>query len=445
APLRGRSLDSGLTGRSLTIAVSTSHAGQRSNRCPRSPVGPRTTFTLVAALFAPIDFDRFHLEDLPQRLAAGNGALAAADLEGVRPIAFRLDDGRSYTYTPNADGIEITPGEDGARTIVELSHQDWSDFVWELRSCFALLYADRITFPVGSFGHLARWEPALRAAFDGQVIYDLAHPAAVLDTAGRPLDLERSFSLDDDDRELLDFLQRAGYVHLRSVFSPAEIEAMSSDVDAAVADARPDDQRSWWTTVDGQAVCNRVNYLNERSAIIAGLDDDARLQRIGALGGADLRSAPDRLDGHGVVVKVPGAETGLADLPWHRDCGMGGHSVKCPMLNVGIQLDAATAGSGQLHMIAGSHRGTSRMPSDADTAGLPVVAIATQPGDVTVHYGHTLHAAPPPADRRASGRRALYVSFVPPLTFEMVGPGHGYNDVLFTRDEGRVRHIDELR
>jgi hypothetical protein len=39
----------------------------------------------------------------------------------------------------------------------------------------------------------------------------------------------------------------------------------------------------------------------------------------------------------------------------------------------------------------------------------------------------------------------LYVSFVPPLTFEMVGPGHGYNDVLFTRDEGRVRHIDELR
>jgi hypothetical protein len=34
---------------------------------------------------------------------------------------------------------------------------------------------------------------------------------------------------------------------------------------------------------------------------------------------------------------------------------------------------------------------------------------------------------------------------VQPLTFELVGPGQGFNDVLFTRDEGRVRHVDELR
>jgi len=33
---------------------------------------------------------------------------------------------------------------------------------------------------------------------------------------------------------------------------------------------------------------------------------------------------------------------------------------------------------------------------------------------------------------------------VPPLTFEMVGPGQGYNDVLFTRDAGHVRHADQL-
>jgi len=26
----------------------------------------------------------------------------------------------------------------------------------------------------------------------------------------------------------------------------------------------------------------------------------------------------------------------------------------------------------------------------------------------------------------------------------MVGPGQGYNDVLFTRDEGRVRHADDF-
>ncbi|MBV9040392.1 MAG: hypothetical protein JOZ68_05285, partial [Acidimicrobiia bacterium] len=44
--------------------------------------------------FGPIDFDEFHLEDLPERLAAGNGKLAAAHLGRCRPIAFRLDDGR---------------------------------------------------------------------------------------------------------------------------------------------------------------------------------------------------------------------------------------------------------------------------------------------------------------------------------------------------------------
>src|SRR5207253_1664994 len=86
-----------------------------------------------------------------------------------------------------------------------------------------------------------------------------------------------------------------------------EVDALRADVEAAVARARPDDQRSWWTTVDDEEVCNRVNYLNEQSSLIAGLSDDARLRRIGALGGPDLRDAADRLDGHGVVIKVPGA------------------------------------------------------------------------------------------------------------------------------------------
>ena len=116
----------------------------------------------------------------------------------------------------------------------------------------------------------------------------------------------------------------------------------------AVDRARPDDRKSWWTTVDGREVCNRVNYLNERSERVAALGADPRFLAIAALGGPELRDAHDRLDGNGVVIKVPGSSGGLADLPWHRDCGMGGHSVKCPMLNVGIQLDAATADTGQL-------------------------------------------------------------------------------------------------
>ncbi len=122
-----------------------------------------------------------------------------------------------------------------------------------------------------------------------------------------------------------------------------EIAALRLDVAAALVKARPDDRRSWWTMADGKQMCSRVNYLNEQSEQVAGLGSDERFLRIAALGGPDLRDACDRLDGNSVVIKVPGASEGLSDLPWHRDCGMGGHPVKCPMLNVGIQLDPATS------------------------------------------------------------------------------------------------------
>ncbi len=413
-------------------------------------------FGMANDRFGPIDFDRFHQEDLPARLAERPGVLTASDSRSLRPIAFRLEDGRSYTYSPEAEkthdggaayGISVTPGDARAQTIVEIAYEDWCSFAWELRTCFALFYADRLAFSRGAFGSLVRWEPALRVAFDGQPIFDLDEPPEVTDASGVLLDLSRRFSLDElnqDCAEVADFLARAGFVHLSGVVDPDEIAAISEDVKAAVASARPDDKRSWWTIVDGRDTCNRVNYLNEHSPLIAGLGSDERFRRIGALGGPELLDAPDRLDGNSVVIKVPGATSGLADLPWHRDCGMGGHPVKCPMLNIGIQLDSATAETGQLLMIAGSHRGTSRLPGPDHVKALPVVALSTEPGDVTVHFGHTLHAAPPPSDRKAPGRRALYLSYVPPLTFEMIGPGQGYNDVLFTRSAGHIRHVDDL-
>ncbi len=394
--------------------------------------------------FEAIDFDRFHREELPSLLEQRGPIFSDADAAVLRPLGVRLTDGRAYTYVPKDKTFSVRPSVDGARTIVELSADAWCEFVWELKTCFALLYADQLTVRTGSFGQLARWEPPLRVVLSDQVLFDLDHPVPIEDEAGQVVDLAQSFTLDDPVAATQAFLDRAGFVHLRGVFDAAEVATLNADVDDALCRARPDDRKSWWTTVDGREVCNRINYLNEGSPRIAALGADPRLVAIAALGAPDLRDAYDRLDGNGVVIKVPGSEGGLADLPWHRDCGMGGHPVKCPMLNVGIQLDPATEDTGQLEMIPGSHRGTSRLPNADEATRHHVVSVTTEPGDVTVHFGHTLHAAPPPKDRRASGRRALYLSFVPPLTFEMVGPGQGYNDVLFTRSEGRVQHADEF-
>jgi Phytanoyl-CoA dioxygenase (PhyH) len=395
--------------------------------------------------FSPVDFDRFHRHQLPRLLQAGGQVFSGADASAVEPIAFELHDGRSYTYVPTDHSFSIEEGSERATTVVVLSYDAWCAFVWELRTSFSLFYAQDIVMSRGGFGQLVRWEPPLRVAIDGQALYDIDDPPAVEDRNGRPLDLDQTFTLDDPEEEIAEFLHSAGYAHLRGVIGAEELESLRADVDAAVAIARPDDRRSWWTTVGDHEVCNRVNYLNDQSERIAGLGSDERFSRIAKLGGPELRDARDRLDGNSVVIKVPGAGEGLADLPWHRDCGMGGHPVKCPLLNVGIQLDPATAESGQLLMIPGSHRGTSRLPRPLEADRLPVTALRTEPGDVTVHFGHTLHAAPPPTNSSGAGRRALYLTFVPPLTFEMVGPGQGYNDVLFARDEGRVRHVEQLR
>ena len=374
------------------------------------------------------------------RLERSGDVFSQVDADVVRPLGFRLPDGRAYTYVPEGRTFRVEGGIGRAQTLIELSAAAWCAFVWELKTSFALLYADQLTVRRGSFGQLARWEPPLRVAFSGQELFDLDHPNSV----GDDIDLSQSFSLDDPPESIRWYLQQAGFVHLRGVLRHDEIRDLATDIEAAVARARPDDRRSWWTTVGGRDVCNRVNYLNDGSARIAGLGADPRFLAIAALGPADLRDAQDRLDGNGVVIKVPQSEGGLADLPWHRDCGMGGHPVKCPMLNVGIQIDAATKSTGQLQMIPGSHGGTSRLPTAREAQALEVVALDTEPGDVTVHFGHTLHAAPPPGDPDAAGRRALYLSFVPPLTFDMVGPGQGYNDVLFTRSEGHVLHADQF-
>jgi ectoine hydroxylase-related dioxygenase (phytanoyl-CoA dioxygenase family) len=151
----------------------------------------------------------------------------------------------------------------------------------------------------------------------------------------------------------------------------------------------------------------------------------------------------DRLDGMSVVIKNPDVVAGLSDLPWHRDCGVGGHPVLCPGLNVGIQLDRADADNGQLHFLAGSHHHAAQQGVPAGIDERAVVSVEADPGDVTVHFGHTLHAAPPPTSPTA-GRKALYVGFHLAAAFDAVGPGQSYNDVLITRDAGRVKSPDEV-
>lgn len=395
------------------------------------------------------DFDHFHEVVLPAALAAGNAALVARDLRDTAPISFELPDGRCVTYVPTPDGVDIVraiTADTGA--VVAIDESDWADFVHEMRSAFGLLYAGLVQARTGSLEHLIRWEPPLRAMFCGRPVYD-PDELEFVDLRGEPLDLHRTFTLDDDPAELRHFMSQTGFAHVRGVVTPDALAGLVAEVDRLQDAATPGDDRSWWARrADGTDVVCRLTYVSERSEVLARAHELPGLQQlvgIVAPDGAELAVFDDRSDGHSVVIKHPEVAEGLSDLPWHIDCGLGGHPVLCPSVLVGVQLEDASAGAGRLHFLAGSWRTSCHQLTTAQTESgrYPVVALDTRAGDVTLHYGHGMHLAPPPSGA-VTYRRTLYLAWSNVAGAEVIPPGQGYNDVvLHSGEDNRVRSVPE--
>jgi hypothetical protein len=182
----------------------------------------------------------------------------------------------------------------------------------------------------------------------------------------------------------------------------------------------------------------RINYLGRYSNALQHLCHDERLARFARLADTDLRVCDDRLDGPMSFIKNFDIVKGNSDLGWHVDDGLGGHPVLCPLIQAGVQLDMADAANGQLMVLAGSHRYTKHWLAWGSEGTLPIVRIDTEPGDLTVHFGDTMHSTPPPTAPDA-GRRVLYYKYAMPRTFDWVPAGCHYNDALFHRQaSGRV-------
>ena len=171
-------------------------------------------------------------------------------------------------------------------------------------------------------------------------------------------------------------------------------------------------------------------YESQRSELLRSMESDPRIARLGTLLDPTSRVAPDRMEGTAVLIKVPGRTKGLSNIPWHQDCGMGGHAIMCPATSIGIQLTGSTAGSGNLLMVPGSH-GQTLHYQWSTTQSAPVVEIDTAPGDVTVHIQDVMHASPRPTG--AGGRRTMYVTHYPPTLWEHIEPGEAYNDLVRNR------------
>lgn len=386
----------------------------------------------IAASFPPIAFTPFHREQLPA-LVATRGHLVTDDLQGAPPLAFRIDDGAAFTWIADRSGVTVAAGDDAA-TVVELSEGTFSEYLHELVTASGSVRTGRARVVAGELAGWQRWEPAIRSLLSGRPIYGRAVWDTLLDREGKALDLGRTFTIDDDLADIAHFFDVAGYVHLKGVFSSEEIARYGEEVERARSLTTPGDPFSWWSVnASGDEVVTRINYLGRYSRPLQELSFDSRLAKWARLADPDLRVCDDRLDGPMVFIKNSSIVKGNGDLGWHVDDGIGGHPVMCPLIQAGIQLDPADAVNGQLLVLAGSHRYAKHWYAWGEESELPAVALETEPGDLTLHYGDAMHTTPPPTGA-AAGRRVLYYKFALPRTFESIPEGCHYNDALFRPD-----------
>src|SRR5689334_265755 len=196
-----------------------------------------------------MDFEQFHVRDVPALIADGRGKAAARDIGDGRSITLRSPSGAAFTYRAQGGDIRLEPGE-GVDVVVELSSDAFDDLLSEAWSVFGLLYGDRVTVRRGEFNAFARWEAPLQALWFGRPIYGADTVAAF-----RDVDVTRAFTLDDDDAQLRRFLGEAGFLVLRGVFARDEIDQLNAIVADELTRSVPGDGRSWWATrSDGEEV-----------------------------------------------------------------------------------------------------------------------------------------------------------------------------------------------
>ncbi len=318
------------------------------------------------------------------------------------PMSIVVDDTEAATLAVQAGRVVVRPGRDVDAAVLRVTDEELRDLVVDQVTPVGWMASGALRLEGARFGDLLDWWLVLRAALDGSAPH-VSGDVDLVDAQGAPLDLRRSFRLDDDPDEMAQFLHAAGYLHMSGVFTEQEMATISADMDRAAPGYFQGDGRSWWARLhDGTDALVRMQQFEAESLAAASLIADDRLTRLGRLTG-DGHEPPTGVE---ALFKPIGVAEGISDIPWHKDCSLGRHSYMCSRMTVGVSVTGADENSGQLAVVAGSHRALVwPAPEVQPGIDLPVVPLATATGDCTVHLSCTLHQAQPPVDRP---RRVLY-------------------------------------
>jgi hypothetical protein len=392
-------------------------------------------------------FKGFHERSVPEALTRRSSRLPDAYGQTLEPFGIReRESGRTYTlsFAPESGSIEIQRGEENAVTLIELPSEKWVGLTQDVESAPGLVYGDHATRVRGDLMDFVHWEPALRWLYLDRPVYDPSN-VDLQDSHGRTLDPTRGFSPDDDPDEMAEFLRTVGYLWVRNVLSPEEIKILQQESERLRDAARPGDQESWWgKREDGSEVLCRVLRAGKEPKMRS-LHGDPRLERYAELCDLpmDHKQGPGDKDGLAILWKQPRVAEGLGDLPWHRDCGMGGHASMCPTAVMSIFLGPNTKEAGQIRFLPGSWKSSFPFAEGNDAGAPEGVAPAAKPGDITLHYGDGLHVAPPPTGSEGPFRSCILMGYGRTGGGHHAGKRH-YNDILLGNADGQVEDMRKI-
>ncbi|MDG2026052.1 MAG: phytanoyl-CoA dioxygenase family protein [Acidimicrobiales bacterium] len=340
----------------------------------------------------PFEIDAFFGDELLSRLDEHQSLIApGAPALGLAELSIEVADD-AWTLRWDGDRVHLASGRSAGNRF-RLDAQDWTDIVHDQITPMALITAGLVDMSQLGMDQLMNWWVVLRAALDGRPVptnADIAVKAA-----------HRSFEPDDDPSDMRGFLEDAGYLHIRGVFTPEEMSVIEADYATAAENfAEGDFLGIRAATADGERHLVRMIAFERFSAAMRELKADPRIAQIAAMTGCDLVPPSPTV----ALDKPVGIVNGIADTPWHKDCSLGRHSYQCCSPVVGFYVTDADADHGHLRVAPGTHRALVWSP---DQRGLDLETrdLAARAGDISVHLSCTLHMAVPPT---TTPRKVVY-------------------------------------
>lgn len=350
--------------------------------------------------------EAFFTQDFP-RLVDAHGRLVADGMWALEapPLTVEVE-GAAWTILRDGDTVELQGGAVDGAVVISLTPEQFSDWVQNQITFNGFLVARSLKLKTGDIAAVSAWDSLWITLLEGWAVID--HELAFRDRHGALLDLAAAFTPDDDPADVAHFLREAGFVHLKGWLDRADLARIVEDMDCALPNYVEGDGKSWWATLgNGARCCVRMQEFVEHSPTTAKLlSGEAWARMRSAVAGSDkLAEVP--VEGRIIeaLYKPVGVVSGPSDVSFHRDCHLGRHAYACSRMTVGVPLTPHSQANGMLRVVVGSHRVAMPVEVAKRRPYLPVVALATEPGDLTVHLSCTLHESTPPI---SAERRVMY-------------------------------------